>query len=1009
MTGLRTLGRLALIAGVFAGLSGCGNHKGDLGSQEETPVVHTPPPAEKSSTPDTSRAEIADIGNDGKVVAPQAEVTGKNAPAEMVSVQPTPVPTAPNPDRKPIKGDGEAVADNAAPAPATAPAAAKEGEKNGGEVKAEGDEKTPPPTPPAPPPPPAEETPEQKAARLLEEAKRLSGVKTQANLQEAEAAYQAGLKLFNDLEYEEAKKLFERAVTLDPAHEQARQKLQVVNSLLGIHVDKIARKIRELEAGERVKQQESLVQLANALQEARVLEERGSVLPPNPELVEKDRILADQLEALRHAQDKYKRVKEILNWMPPTFDLPQERETVNQGLTRIRQKIADKEDEINFLRRKQAQEEADKARIRETELFHARVAKLLEQIKDLYDQGQYKAAEKLAIQVLKIDPFNSDAEGWKSKARGAYHSREHADTADQLHDEYRNMIEDIDEQTISYAPLILYPRNWDQITRRAEASAIGKVAKEETWKADILRKLQKRVTFDFVDTSFDEAINFLRTVSQGVTIIVDPKVQAAGIPNLNLHVTEMSLDLALDWILKLAGLEKSLKDHAIYITTPEQNKEAVELRIYDIADLTQTIPDFPGPELQLQTADPAAQAAQGPAQGAFAPRPQAAPTAASLSDMIRQRVRPDQWDAALGTSIEEMAGRLVVMQRPEIHALIDQLLDNFRKTQRMMINIESRFLRIREANLESIGVEYQGLDTNVLFGDFGDLHNLGVGQGFVQPRVPGAGESIANPNIPFPGFTNGPHDALGGTLSEVGSVWNHNVAYANNQDITISAQDANGLMRQGGFNGQFTILNNTQLQAFMRALTIREDQSTLVSPRLTVFNTQRANMFVARQQSYVADYNINGDSYDPEVRQFLEGVVLDVRPIVSADRRYITIELRPTLTELVRFQTRQLDSFTVNAGAQVNIILQLSFPIQFPELAISRVRTTATVPDGGILLIAGLLRNVKFNAENGIPFVSDLPVVGRLFRWTNTENAKQNLSILISPRLILFNEEEEKL
>jgi type II secretory pathway component GspD/PulD (secretin) len=168
-------------------------------------------------------------------------------------------------------------------------------------------------------------------------------------------------------------------------------------------------------------------------------------------------------------------------------------------------------------------------------------------------------------------------------------------------------------------------------------------------------------------------------------------------------------------------------------------------------------------------------------------------------------------------------------------------------------------------------------------------------------------------------------------------------------------------------------------------------------------------MFVARQQSYVADYNINGDSYDPEVRQFLEGVVLDVRPIVSADRRYITIELRPTLTELVRFQTRQLDSFTVNAGAQVNIILQLSFPIQFPELAISRVRTTATVPDGGILLIAGLLRNVKFNAENGVPFVSDLPVVGRLFRWTNTENAKQNLSILVSPRLILFNEEEEKL
>ena len=71
-----------------------------------------------------------------------------------------------------------------------------------------------------------------------------------------------------------------------------------------------------------------------------------------------------------------------------------------------------------------------------------------------------------------------------------------------------------------------------------------------------------------------------------------------------------------------------------------------------------------------------------------------------------------------------------------------------------------------------------------------------------------------------------------------------------------------------------------QVQAFIRALAVRENSSTLVSPRLTVFNTQRANMFVARQQSYVSDYEISGDSYDPVIRQFLVGVVLDV----EADR-----------------------------------------------------------------------------------------------------------------------------
>jgi hypothetical protein len=59
---------------------------------------------------------------------------------------------------------------------------------------------------------------------------------------------------------------------------------------------------------------------------------------------------------------------------------------------------------------------------------------------------------------------------------------------------------------------------------------------------------------------------------------------------------------------------------------------------------------------------------------------------------------------------------------------------------------------------------------------------------------------------------------------------------------------------------------------------------------------------------------------------------------------YATIETRVTNTELVNLVTRQIDAFTVNSGAQVNLILRLSFPIQFPELAITKVRTTVKAP-----------------------------------------------------------------
>jgi Flp pilus assembly secretin CpaC len=738
-----------------------------------------------------------------------------------------------------------------------------------------------------------------------------------------------------------------------------------------------------------------------------VLEERGTGVAVEVEPAEKEAKLTDQLDALRRAQDRYRRVREIINWMPPSFELPGVRAQVDSALARVRQKIAEKEDEISFLRREQAARLAADARAREDEQFKLRVDKLLEQVRDLYDRQDYKASERLAIRVLQIDPLNSKAEAAKNKARSAFHGKEDRDVRDLSADEFKRSWEDVDEASISYAPLVLYPPNWDQISRRQESAAIGKAEKEEAWKSDIRKKLTRKVTFEFVDTPLDEAISFLRSLAN-VTMIVDPKVIAGGAPAINLRVTDMSLDLALEWILKLADLEYALKDNAIFISKPQNLTESVELQIYDVSDLTQTIQDFPGPEFQITVVGDTGGGAGAGAANPFTPAPTVAPTLTNIADMIRNRVRPESWDAALGTSIEERGGKLVVMQRPEIHALVNQLLSNFRATQKMMINIESRFLTIREAYLEDIGVEFQGLDPNVLFGDFGDIRRLGAPTGLVQPRVPGATDAVP-PNAPFPGIVAPPERMSSGTISTVGSIVNHAIGFFSNDPDTISGQDTSNAVRQGGLSGQVTVFNNTQVQAFVRALAVRENQSTLIAPRLTVFNTQRAHMFVARQQSYVADYEISGDSYDPVIRQFLVGVVLDVKPIVSSDRRYVTLELRPTVTELVNFQTRQIDTFSVNSGANVNILVQLAFPIQFPELAIRRVRTTATCPDGGILLIGGLYRNVRFNAENGVPFLSDLPVVGRLFRWNTVDNAKSNLAILVSPRIILFNEEEEKL
>ena len=127
-----------------------------------------------------------------------------------------------------------------------------------------------------------------------------------------------------------------------------------------------------------------------------------------------------------------------------------------------------------------------------------------------------------------------------------------------------------------------------------------------------------------------------------------------------------------------------------------------------------------------------------------------------------------------------------------------------------------------------------------------------------------------------------------------------------------------------------------------------------------------------------------------------DGVILDLRPTVSADRRFITMELRPTVAILTRpiatFQT------TLANGPPVTI--------QLPELEIRRVRTTVTMPDGGTLLLGGLKFFEERRLDSGVPWISDIPLASFFFSRKGTYLEKRNLLVLIRARILRPEENE---
>jgi type II secretory pathway component GspD/PulD (secretin) len=132
---------------------------------------------------------------------------------------------------------------------------------------------------------------------------------------------------------------------------------------------------------------------------------------------------------------------------------------------------------------------------------------------------------------------------------------------------------------------------------------------------------------------------------------------------------------------------------------------------------------------------------------------------------------------------------------------------------------------------------------------------------------------------------------------------------------------------------------------------------------------------------------------DPQINVLTEGVVLDVRPTIHHDRKYLTLEIQPTVAKVVA-----LRNFSSTLGGNTSPV-----EFQLPELEVQSVFTTAVIPDGASILLGGLsnIRNVERRAE--VPWISRIPVVGWLFRNEGYNEENKSLMILIRAHITDVN------
>lgn len=599
-------------------------------------------------------------------------------------------------------------------------------------------------------------------------------------------------------------------------------------------------------------------------------------------------------------------------------------------------------------------------------------ASLLQNVYTAMKEGRHDDAVEITNRILAMDPANKEALYLKEKIN----ERKHEYITENLKathiQEKLKSHEYLKEASVPHQDTLQFPERgqWKDILKRT-LPEMDKIVEENKKKTEQLRlipdpvlesppkviedALNTIISFEFLDTPLRDVIIFIREKTN-VNMIIDPE---AGNASISLKLKDVPLRTALKYILP-KGYEYVIEGDIIHVY-----KQKMELRVYDIRDILINLDDKEPLEFDI-TAAASTQLSMRKKETVKTKDPSA--RVFDLIELIVTTIEPSSWSfrtSVIGASatggqrhinipgqgegsiIARMGqpGDLVVVNTKYVHKQIENLLASLRSAQNLQVNIEARFISVSDTFFEDIGSN---------FSEF---------------------------------------------FSEDASI------------DTGADSDISDLVAGEGLQVSYSILSDSMLKGFIRAVQESKDSEILTSPRITLSNTQRGNIAVVQTINYIQSTSVSEGVVTPVIGTIPEGTTFDVRPIVSADRKYIYLEVTPsvfTVEEITSFTFSGLSTDADIGGGVGTTNIPPEQTVQLPKVNVSQVSVTVCVPDKGTLMIGGLGSVTKDTITTGIPALSKIPILKRLFSHDQKNNQKSNLVILLKPTILIREEQEAK-
>jgi len=171
-------------------------------------------------------------------------------------------------------------------------------------------------------------------------------------------------------------------------------------------------------------------------------------------------------------------------------------------------------------------------------------------------------------------------------------------------------------------------------------------------------------------------------------------------------------------------------------------------------------------------------------------------------------------------------------------------------------------------------------------------------------------------------------------------------------------------------------------QFAVQALKDITDVQIISAPKLLIVDKQQARLQVGELV--------------PTITQTATSVIAPGAPVVNAIQYQATGVI---LTVTPRINSGGLVTLDIEQEVS-DVVPTTTSSINSPTFQQRKLQTTVVVQDGETISLAGLISEKNFRENSGIPLLQEIPILGALFSTRTNSNARTELLILLTPRVV---------